>query len=244
MLPAQWLFCCVSGVLLEVRSKLPSCAVGCLRWHDRACQCPGQPSAWLTHVIRIARISGLHDPHLQVGDTAAFQLLRRSRTSIIPLVIGDAGISHSSGDGSLAAEAEHLVALRGAANKGTAITDGSPRAASAWSPKAGDPPVVINGIGGDGAVPDCNRFAKFTAASDAAPLWRRAAQQLAAYAAQVGRGSHAALLSCSVCHITTASQRYARCQHPRLRDHSKLACCWVRKVLRWVSSLCSDRGYR
>ena len=39
-------------------------------------------------------------------------------------------------------------------------------------------------------VPECNRFAKFTTASDAAPLWLEAARELAQYAAEVRSSNH------------------------------------------------------
>lgn len=41
-------------------------------------------------------------------------------------------------------------------------------------------------VGAPGAEAEADRFAKFTILADPAPLWRRAAEELAKHAAQVG----------------------------------------------------------
>ena len=138
---------------------------------------------------------------MQVGDTVTFQLLRRSRTSIIPLVIGDGGDAEAGdASGSPGTQPQHSAFARRTADEGliaTAATDAKgpapsrgARPASAWAAKPAASPA--NGPHGetDAVSPelvDCNRFAKFTAAQDASPLWQRAARELAQYAAQVNQ---------------------------------------------------------
>ena len=128
-----------------------------------------------------------------------FQLLRRSRTSIIPLVIGENGEAESgSAGGSPAKQAQQhpAFARKGADDASSQAASADARgpassksagAASAWAAKpvshASGPHAEVDVAGVEPA--DCNRFAKFTAAQDAAPLWQRAARELAQYAAQV-----------------------------------------------------------
>ena len=122
---------------------------------------------------------------MQVGDTVTFQLLKRPRSSIIPLEVSGAPADSAgvlglapptAGD---ATKQQAGDASRGQNLKSVALGDVS---TSAWERQA-------EGEGASGqqqaAVPECNRFAKFTTASDAAPLWLEAARELAQYAAEV-----------------------------------------------------------
>ncbi len=150
---------------------------------------------------KVVASDALDDVNMQVGDTVTFQLLRRSRTSIIPLVIGDGGDAEA-GDvsGSPGTQPQHSAFARRTADEGliqTAAMDAKgpapskgARPASAWAAKPSASPA--NGPHAEADIADaepagCNRFAKFTAAQDVAPLWQRAARELAQYAAQVNK---------------------------------------------------------
>ena len=121
---------------------------------------------------------------VQVGDAVTFQLLRRSKTSIIPLVIGEEDAGSKTAGGSPTRKTQSAAAM---ATADGGLADGS-KAPSAWAAKRvrhADDRGVKSVDEGAASPPDCNRFAKFAAASDAAPLWQRAARELAQYAAQV-----------------------------------------------------------
>ena len=136
---------------------------------------------------------------MQVGDTVTFQLLRRSRTSIIPLVIEDDNAAPSPACNSPTVQTQDSASARSTSDAvaSPALFAGGRRPASAHGSPAVPVWVAKPAEYADGhhaepaaedaaAPPDCNRFAKFTATNDAAPLWQRAARELAQYAAQVG----------------------------------------------------------
>lgn len=125
-----------------------------------------------------------------MGDTVAFQLLKRPRNSIIPLEVSGAPAPHPDdlNGSSLMAPAAASTTKQPAGDASRGNDKGAVPGKYSTSQSSGS---VWGETGSDlsgreaSAVPECNRFAKFTTASDAAPLWVEAARELAQYAAEV-----------------------------------------------------------
>lgn len=136
---------------------------------------------------------------MQVGDTVTFQLLKRPRSSIIPLEVSSLGDltpaaesppssgSRSQQHGDTMKGQKYEQDILGGATEGQLSASVWDRNVSAGGGRAteGDEDGFLTA-----AVPECNRFAKFTTASDAAPLWLEAARELAQYAAEVRTCNH------------------------------------------------------